>query len=238
MRLIIVIMIVLMTVPAFSRELLVDGVGVVSIEGDIADLQFRIRASGALEDAVKVKNNVELKVNNFFSGLAELDIKDVSASQISIDINTDRDRASGRTIKRWEIQRPVYVALRDLDKLDDVIRLALENDIEGPRRIVYRSSKYNDALIKSRELAVANSKTKAKDLAQQYGTCLGAVQNIESTGTPRISSRRRGSEVVALAASGGTQQEEGPPIYIPGAYDPEAIQAVSSVVVSFALEDC
>jgi len=230
-------MTVLLTVPAFSRELLVDGVGVVSIEGDIADLQFRIRARGSLEDAVRLKNDVELKVNNFFAELTELDIKDVSASQISIDIHTDRDRVSGRTIKRWEIQRAVNVALRELDKLDEVIRLALENGIEGPRRINYRSSRYSDALVKARELAVGNSKTKAKDLAEQYGVCLGAVQNIESTGTPRISSQRRASEGVLLASM-SVQHEQEPPIYIPGVYDPEAIHAVSSVVVSFALEDC
>jgi uncharacterized protein YggE len=238
MKLIVTIIIVLATSPSFGRELQVDGTGVVSVTGDIADMQFEVEARGPIKDVIRVKNQAEIKVKNFFAALAEQGITDVSGSQIEIRIDQDRDRNTGRVISEsWEVQRPLFVELQDIDKLDKVIRIALEHDIKGPRRIRYHSSRYDDAVLKSRELAIADSLSKADYMVQQYGVCLGAIQTIGGGRSPNVERgdrNRRGAVLMAQAAGG----RQGPTIYVPGAYDPEALTIASSVSVTFEIEEC
>ncbi|MCV6605323.1 MAG: SIMPL domain-containing protein, partial [Porticoccaceae bacterium] len=86
---------------------------------------------------------------------------------------------SKRNFVGYNATRTLNITVRELGKLTDLMDLALKNDIQNIGHISYESSEADRHINQARKNAIANSKLKARSLAQAYDAELGAIVNIQ-----------------------------------------------------------
>lgn len=207
------------------RQVSVSGVGETKVEADMAIVHLSAQAQSPT--SAEAKNIVDQRVNQVIRILEKvgLDEDDLTAGQISISPRYNY-RNNTQEFIGYFANRSIQVEISDLDLLNTFLDAALAQKIDGINQIEYRTSKEDEAKTLARELAIQDSKKKAKFLADAYEVNLGAVISIsyQSSGPTPVFYQEAG---VALARASADSA---------GQYIPDQLSFSDRISVTFQLE--
>ena len=157
-----------------------NGYGEVKVKPDMAKLS--LSANADRPKALDAKSEVDKRVNNFLAALEKQGVKkkDIVASSLRTNPRHEYNRATSKNkFVGYSATRQLTVTVRQLNRLTDIMDLALSHDIQTIGNIHYDSSNADQHRDRARRNAVENSKRKARALAKAYGAELGAIANIQ-----------------------------------------------------------
>lgn len=166
--------------PENVRTLDVSGVGVVYLTPDIVYINIgvntqRENASEAVTINKEQTTAVIQAIKDF--GVAE---KDIRTTNFSIYSNPQYDPSgSGQIIAtNYSVDNTVYVTIRDIDKLGDLLDAAIAAGANSIYSIQFDVEDKTEANKEARANAVEEAKAQAQDLAEVAGLSLVDIQKI------------------------------------------------------------
>jgi hypothetical protein len=166
-----------------QRTLNVTGTGTVRVEPDIAIVSLGVQTTGPDVGAAVQENNRRARAvadTLIEKGIAAEDMRTANfyvSSQLMYD---PTGMPTGETT--YTVDNTIVFTLRDPDKLGEILQLALRvgsNSVQGVTFSVAEPSLPTD---EARQLAIANGKRQAEQLAAAAGASLGDVLSIGEGG--------------------------------------------------------
>lgn len=170
----------------------VTGTGEVTAKPDIAEVSFGVSATG--QTVAQVQNQSNTVINKVVAAVKALGIPDKDIKTTNYNINpqygrVEQDRmmfdsqqplppTTDQDISGYSMNVNVVVKIKDLEKVNQVIDTATENganQIGGISFTVDNPEKYQK---EARELAIADAKRQANELASAAGIQLGKIVGI------------------------------------------------------------
>ena len=190
---------------AVSRNLTVTGTGKVYLQPDVAYIYIGVHTEDAdISQAVANNNSQAQAVTNALKDFG-VDANDIQTSNFSIWPSQQYDPQTGQqTGTNYMVDNSVYVTVRDLDKVGDVLDATVQAGANNISGIQFDVADKSAALSQARKSAVEDAEAKAQELASAAGVSLGAVQTIsESTSSAPIPmyDMRAAAPMAAEAAS-------------------------------------
>lgn len=186
------------------RTISVSGIGLASLEPDIAYLNVGVHTEGATaSEAVKENNAQTEKVIQALKDFG-LDAKDIRTSNFSIWPQDRYDPSTGLPSgeKTYVVDNTVYVTVRQLDKLGDLLDTVVTAGANTINSIQFDVADKGDALKTARADAVKDAAVRAQELADAAGVELGEIQTIgffDSAPYPIFDGRGGGAAAEAAA---------------------------------------
>jgi uncharacterized protein YggE len=173
--------------PENLRTLDVSGVGVVYLTPDIVYINIgvntqRENASEAVSINKEQTSAVIQAIKDF--GVAE---KDIRTTNFSIWSNPTYDEFGQVTGTNYSVDNTVYVTIRDIDKLGDLLDAAISAGANSIYSIQFDVEDKTEANREARALAVDDAKSEAQELAEASEVSLVEIQTIsyyEGSPTP------------------------------------------------------
>ncbi|MCK6585460.1 MAG: SIMPL domain-containing protein [Anaerolineales bacterium] len=164
--------------PENLRTLDVSGVGVVYLTPDIVYINIgvntqRENAAEAVSINKEQTTAVIQAIRDF--GVAE---KDIRTTNFSIWSNPQYDEFGQVKGSNYSVDNTVYVTVRDIDKLGDLLDAAISAGANSIYSIQFDVEDKAEANEEARSLAVEEAKKQAQDLAEVAGLSLVEVQKI------------------------------------------------------------
>ena len=209
------------------RAISTNGFGEVKVKPNMAVINLCVRAHH--QSGKAAKQDVDDRVNNFLAVLKKIGIREKDIVASSLRVSPRYEHYSGsRQFKGYEATRTLTVTLYELSDLTDVMDKALENRLEGIDQISYDHSEADKYQAQAHQLAIENSKTKARALAAAYDTALGPVITINYHHRNPVYGGMKAemSDSVAAVAMSRSQ---------PGTYIADELVFSDSIQVSFDL---
>jgi uncharacterized protein YggE len=164
--------------PAAPRTLSVTGSAQASLTPDVAYINIGVHSENAdAKEAVAINNTTAQAVTDALVAQG-VDAKDVRTINFSIYPQDEYGPDGQKTGTKYVVDNTVYVTLRDLTKIGDVLGSAVNagaNSINGIQFDVADKTPY---LTDTRKAAVDNANQQAQELAKDAGVELGQVQTI------------------------------------------------------------
>ncbi len=186
-----------------SNVLAVSGRGEVTAEPDIALVTLgvsvlRRSVTDALEDAAKSMQAVLDTLDD-----AGVDEDDITTTHFSIDQEFDRLRSGVRRSLGYRVDNDVRVKIRDVADVGAIIDavVAAAGDDVVVDRISFRVDDPSEMLAEARELAVADARAKAEQLAALADVKLGKVTLLTESSDGAWQDRRSFSLDFAFASA-------------------------------------
>jgi uncharacterized protein YggE len=187
------------------RTLSVSGNGKAFLSPDIAYINIGVHTAGPdAAQAVADNNTQSQQVIDAIVALG-IEAKDIQTLNFSIYPQQQYDpqgMPSGEIT--YMVDNTVYVTVRDLSKLGDLLDTAVSAGANSINGIQFDVADRDAALSEARKAAVADAQAQAQELAEVAGVTLGGIQNIStvSGGIPQVPFYDgRGGGVAAEAAS-------------------------------------
>jgi uncharacterized protein YggE len=186
------------------RTVSVSGVGQASLAPDIAYLNVGVHTEAATaSDAVQENNAQTEKVIQALKDFG-LDAKDIRTSNFSIWPMDKYDPSTGLPSgeKTYSVDNTVYITVRDLDKLGDLLDTVVTAGANTVNSIQFDVADKGDALKTARADAVKDAEVRAQELADAAGLELGEIQTIsffDSAPYPIFEGRGGGAALEAAA---------------------------------------
>lgn len=160
------------------RTVSVNGQAVVYAAPNIAHITIGVHSENVDPQEAVAANNAQ--ANRVMDALKALgvDEKDIRTSNFSIYVQDEFDMEGKRTGTRFVVDNSVYVTLRDLEKIGEVLSGVVE---AGANTIYGISFDVEDraALLESgRDEAIQNARQQAESIAAAAGVQLGEIQSI------------------------------------------------------------
>ena len=171
------------TVPTeMPRTISVTGNGKATVVPDIAYINIGVHTENAdAAEAVGSNNSQSEKVATALRALG-LASKDIQTTNFSIYPMQQFDPQGKVTGINYAVDNTVFVTLRDIDKLGDVIGGAVDAGANSINSIQFDVEDRSEALSEAREAAVADAQAQARELASIADVTLGEIQTINSYG--------------------------------------------------------
>jgi len=164
-------------VPA-TRTISVNGSAVASLTPDIAHISIGVHSENAdSKEAVSANNSESQKVVDALKSLG-VDPKDILTTNFSISPQDVTGPDGQKTGTNFVVDNTVYVTLRDLTKIGDLLNAAVAAGANSIYGISFDVADKTAALSDARKAAVDNAHTQAEELAQAAGVTLVGVQSI------------------------------------------------------------
>lgn len=183
------------------RTLSINGHGEVSLTPDIAYIYVGVHTEHeAASEAVAENNEQAQSVMDALSA-AGIAAEDISTINFSLWYSQNYDFEGKPTDAKYVVDNTVYVTVRDLEKLGEILDTAIGAGANSVNGISFDVSDKEAALADAREKAVADARAQAEELAGLTGVELGEIQSINMYGgvpTPYYGGAR---EVAQEAAS-------------------------------------
>jgi uncharacterized protein len=192
--------------PAPAQRLLnVTGTGVVYLKPDVAYITIGVHTELPTAAEAVAENNLQtqqvIKALQTF-GLKETDIR---TAYFSIYPSVQYDPQTGeRTGTTYVVDNSVYVTVRDIDKLGDLLDATLSAGANSVNSIQFDVEDKTAATKEARDAAVKDAEQQAQELADAAGVTLGELQRVDfySTVPPQVfSSYGKGGGGAAEASS-------------------------------------
>ena len=169
------------------RTITVTGTGKVTLTPDIAYITIGVNTQNAsAKDAVAQNTTQATAVINVIkqAGIAD---KDIQTTDFSIYPQQQTDN-NGKVLSIiYVVNNSVYVTVRDLTKLGDLLDKVVQSGANNINSITFDVADKSAALTQARKAAVAEAQKQATELTQATGVSLGEVQTISySDSTPPI----------------------------------------------------
>ena len=185
------------------RTLAVTGSGRVNLTPDIAYISVGVHTEG--QDAAKavIENN---RISQDVAEALEdsgIEPEDIRTTNFNIYPQQQYDQNGQPTGLVYMVDNTVFVTLRDLDQIGDVLDAVVKAGANNINSIQFDVDDKSDALAEAREEAVADAQSQADELAKAAGVGLGPVQSINtfSYGVPFPVLGGKGGGAVAAEAS-------------------------------------
>lgn len=160
-----------------NRHIQTTGYGEVRVQPDTVVLQLEV---GATEPSgAAAKKEVDQRINRFLaaSERAGLDKTQITAGQLHINARWEYQNQE-RVFMGYQASRNLQVRLSELERLSDVVDMALDNGISNVQQLSYEHSQSDQLIQQAHQKAVQNSKDKAESLAAAYGARLGLIYSV------------------------------------------------------------
>jgi uncharacterized protein YggE len=167
-----------LTQPTNPPTLNVNGSAQVTLAPDIAYISIGVHTENAdASQAISANASQAQKVSDALkaAGVDEIDIR---TSNYSISPQQQTDDKGQVTGIRFIVDNTVYVTLRDLTRIGDILGAATQAGANNIYGIEFDVADKTTALTDARKTAVENARQQAAELAQAAGVTLGAVQSI------------------------------------------------------------
>lgn len=164
---------------AVSRNLTVTGTGKVYLQPDVAYIYIGVHTENVdISQAVADNNSQAQAVTNALKDFG-VDATDIQTSNFSIWPSQQYDPQTGQqTGSIYMVDNSVYVTVRDLAKLGDLLEAAIEVGANSINSIQFDLADKTAGLSQARQNAVENAATLAGELASVSGVELGEIQSI------------------------------------------------------------
>jgi uncharacterized protein YggE len=190
-----------------QRTLSVAGTGQVSLTPDIAYIYVGVHTENPSASEAMAENNS--RTQQMISALKEagVDEKDIRTTNFSIWPMDKYDPSTNLPTgqKVYSVDNTVYVTVRDLAKLGDLLDTLVTAGANTINSIAFDVADKSEAVKEARAQAVKDGEAEAKQLAADAGLTLGEITNIsfyEGSPTPYMDGYGKGGgggEAVAMA---------------------------------------
>jgi uncharacterized protein len=191
------------TVPPV-RSLTVSGTGRVLLKPDIAYINIGVHTERPVaSEAVDVNNADTQKVIDALKGVG-VAADDITTTNFSIWQNTPYSADGTPTTPIYAVDNTVYVTVRDLAGLGDLLDAAVAAGANNVNSIQFDVADKTKVKTDARSEAVKAAKAQAEELAATTGVTLGAIQTVsyfDSVPGPFYESKGFGGGGGDLAAS-------------------------------------
>jgi hypothetical protein len=170
-----------------QRLLNVTGSGTVYLKPDVAYINIGVHtelptASEAVRENSTQSQQVIEALKKF--GLKDADIR---TAYFSIYPSVQYDpQTNARTGMMYVVDNTVYVTVRDVDKLGELLDATLTAGANSVNSIQFDVEDKSAAMKEARDAAVKDAETQAKELAAAAGITLGALQRIDYYSTTPV----------------------------------------------------
>ena len=165
------------------RTVSVNGLGMASARPDVADIQLGVETIDA-DAGLAVNENTE-RMTAVMDAIKAMGVedKDVQTVQYSMWIEQQYDKQGEPTGEnRYHVVNQVRIRVRELDKVGQLLQKALEVGANTVNGVSFSVADPTALQEKARQLAIANAKTKADQLAAGLGAKLGALRQVSEFG--------------------------------------------------------
>lgn len=166
--------------PLPERSLTVAGTGTAYLVPDIAYLYLGVHTEKLTAAEAVAENNTQTQ--GVITALTDfgIDAKDIRTTNFSIWPMDKYDPATGMPTgqKTYSVDNTVYVTLRDLEKLGDLLDTIVQAGANTVNSIQFDVADKDAALKDARAEAVKDASAKAQELADAAGVQLGELQSI------------------------------------------------------------
>ena len=191
---------------ASVRTLSVSGSGQAFLAPDIAYVYVGVHTENATA-AEAVSENTD-QTQQLIQAIQDfgVDPKDIRTTNFSIYPMDRFDPATGQPSgqKVYAVDNTVYVTVRDLSKLGDLLDTAVQAGANTVNSVQFDVAEKSDALKQARADAVKDAESQAQSLAQAAGLSLGEIQSIgfsEASPFPVFDGKGGGGAVAAEQAA-------------------------------------
>lgn len=164
--------------PPPPRTLSVTGAAQATLKPDIAYINIGVHSENADAKEAVASNNASSQSVMDALKVQGVDAKDILTTNFSIYPQDEWGPDGQKIGTKFMVDNTVYVTLRDLNKIGDILGAAVTagaNSINGIQFDVADKTPY---LSNARKAAVENAYLQAQDLAKSAGVELGPVQSI------------------------------------------------------------
>ncbi len=170
-----------------QRTITVSGTGMVTLTPDIAYIYIGVQTQNASASTAVSDNTTQAQaVIAAIKGFG-VDDKDIKTTNFSIYPQQQYDNNGHLTGVIYQVNNTVYVTVRDLTKLGDLLDATVKAGANNINSIEFDVADKTAALAQARQAAVDNAKAQADQLTKATGVQLGEVQTIAySDSTPPV----------------------------------------------------
>ncbi|HVN14869.1 MAG TPA: SIMPL domain-containing protein [Anaerolineales bacterium] len=190
-----------------QRTLSVTGSGTVMMVPDIAYINIGVHTEDTTAASAVSKNNTQTQQVVDALTSAGVDKKDIQTTNFSIWPNAQYDpQTNVKTGTTYAVDNTVYVTVRNLDKLGDLLDTTVQAGANSVNSIQFDVADKSQELKQARDQAIKDAQTQAQELATTAGLTLGSIQTIsffDNVPTPVMDTfgKGGGGGAVAQAAS-------------------------------------
>lgn len=161
-----------------SQALTVSGYGQVVLPPDIAYITVGVRTDG--DDVADVVARNASTVERLMSSLASSGVarEDMQTSNFSVYSSDQYDFEGQRTGVIYYVENTVYVTVRELDRMGELLDDAVSAGANSIWGIQFDVDDRSAAQAEARDLAVADAKAQAEQLAEMAGITLGDLISV------------------------------------------------------------
>ena len=165
-------------IPA-APHVLTNGSAEIRVPADMATLSFSITTQEKTPQ--KARQVVDTSVASFVNALELAGFKRQELVAGNLRLAPEYSQTSGLSLKLngYQASRDVIVRVYQLDRVGQVIDVALKSGINAVQSIQYDVRDKARYISQVREQAISDSKSKAAELAKAYGMTLGKIYSIQ-----------------------------------------------------------
>jgi uncharacterized protein len=161
-----------------QRLITVTGTGMVTLTPDIAYISIGVHTQNAsAKDATSENNSQAQAVMAAIKGFGVAE-KDIQTTNFSIYPQQQYDSNGKQTGILYMVDNTVYVTVRDLSKLGDLLDATVSSGANNISSIQFDVADKTGALSQARLAAVTDAHKQADELTKATGVSLGEVQTI------------------------------------------------------------
>ena len=164
---------------AQTRTLNVSGSGTVYLTPDIAYIYLGVHTEkAAVAQAVSVNNTQTQALVDALKNMG-VAAADIQTSNFSVYTGQSYDKITGEASGTYyAVDNTVYVTVRDLTKLGDLLNAAVGAGANNINSITFDVADKTAAMAQARQKAMTNASDLADELAKTAGVTLGEIQSI------------------------------------------------------------
>jgi uncharacterized protein YggE len=169
------------------RTVSVTGNGQVFLVPDVAYVYIGVHSQSENVSEALNSNNEQAKAVTEALKKLNVDSKDIQTTSFNIFPQQQYEPNTGKvTSTIYMIDNTVYVTVRDLKKLGDMLDVVVRSGANSINGITFDVVDKESAMSEARGLAITNARKQAEELAKASGVSLGDVQAITTStaGTP------------------------------------------------------
>lgn len=186
----------------------VTGNGVAYGEPDMATVELGVQITH--EDLAAANEEAAQTATQLFAAMAELGIaeEDVRTAYFNVWLETNYESRleAGPSTPQYRVSNVLSVTVRDIDQVGAVLSRGLEAGANTVNSVNYSISNSDALADEARELAVADARRKAEQLASLSGVSLGEVvmiQDGQGSSAPPAFRAAFSAEAADVPVSGG-----------------------------------
>jgi uncharacterized protein YggE len=160
------------------RTMSVTGTGQAYMTPDIAYIYIGVHTQNESASDAMTENNTQTQAVTSALKDFGIDPKDIRTTNFSIWPSQNYDQNGQPTSTVYMVDNTVYVTVRDLAKLGDLLDVTVKAGANSISSIQFDVADKTEALKKARSEAVKDAKQQAQELADAAGVKLGDIQTI------------------------------------------------------------